>query len=79
MQISQDRDILRLGLIEIGLIHHTDTAVDDSLFDGLEAFSAANNELTQGENKVGFQRQRALVLRVVQIDVHGIDEMSAGG
>ena len=62
VQVSQDGDIFRLGLIEIGLIHHTDTAVDDSLFDGLEPLFAADDELTQGENEVRFQGQRALVL-----------------
>jgi len=62
VQISQNRDILRLGLIEIGLIHHANTTVDDSLFDGLEALSASDDELTQGKNKVGFQGQRTFIL-----------------
>ena len=78
VQISQNRDILRLGLIEVSLIHHAHAAVDDGLFDGLEALSPADDKLAQGENEVGFQGQRALILRVVQIDVHGIDVMSAG-
>ena len=79
VQISQDRDILRLGLIEVGLIHHANTTVDDGLFDGLKAISAADDELAQGQDEVGFQGQRALILGVVQVDVHGIDVMSAGG
>lgn len=79
VQISKDGDIFRLGLIEIGLIHHANTTVDDSLFDGLEALSAADDELTQGENEVRFQGQRALVLGVIQVDVHGIDVVTTGG
>ena len=59
VQISQNRDILRPGLIEIGLIHHAQTAVDDSFFNGLEAISAADDELAQGKDNVGFQGQRA--------------------
>ena len=79
MQISKDRDILRLWLIEISLIHHANTTVDDGLFDGLEALSAADDELTKGKNKVRLQGQWALILGIVQVDVHGIDVMSAGG
>ena len=79
VQVSQDGDIFRLRLIEIGLIHHAHAAVDDGLFDGLEALSAADDELAQGENEVGFQGQRALILGVVQIDVHGINVVTTGG
>ena len=79
VQVSQNRDILRPGLIEVGLIHHAHTAVGDSFFNGLEALSAADDELAQGKDKVGFQGQRAFVLKLVEVDVHGVDVMSAGG
>lgn len=78
VQISQDGNILRLGLIQIGLINHAHAPVDDGLFNGLEALSTADDELTQGENEVGFQGQRTFVLGVVQIDVHGINVVTAG-
>ena len=35
--------------------------------------------LAQGKDKVGFQGQRAFVLRVVEVDVHGIDVVTTGG
>ena len=43
----------------------------------VQAVLAADNQLTHGEDKVGFQRQRVFLFRVVRVDVQRIDVIRA--
>ena len=55
IQVLQNRHILRLRVAEIIPVHHAHTAVDDGLFHRHEAVLAADNQLAEGEDEVGFQ------------------------
>ena len=73
VQILQNRHVFRHGVSQIIPVDHADTAVDDGLFHRLQALLAAYDQLAQGEDEVGFQRQRILIVAVVQVQVHGVD------
>ena len=45
--------------------------------DRLQAVLAADNQLTHGEDEVGFQRQRVFLFGVVRVDVQRIDVIRA--
>ena len=48
IEITEDGHILRLGVIEIVLIHHPHTAVNNGFLHGLQAVLTAHDQLTQG-------------------------------
>ena len=77
-QIAQDGHILRSGVGKIRLIDLLHSPVDDGFFDGLQPCLTAHDELAEGQDKVGFQRQRVLLVRVVEIDVQGVHIVGAG-
>ena len=52
--------------------------VNNRLFNGLQAVLTSHNQLAEGEDKVRFQGNRVIVLRVVDVDVHGIDIVGTG-
>ena len=78
VEILQKRHVLRLRVIEIALIDLMDTAVNDRLFHRLQAFLAADNQLAQGKDKVRLQGDRIILLRIVRVDIHGVDILRAG-
>ena len=78
IQITKDGHILRLGVIEIILIHHPHTAVNDGFLHRLQSVLTAHNQLTQGENEVRFQRKRVFLVAVIEVDVHGVDVVLGG-
>ena len=79
IQVLQNWHILRAGVVEVVPIDHTHTAVDDGLFHRHEAVLAADNQLAQAENEVGFQAQRVLIVRIVEVQVHGVNVVRACG
>ena len=67
VQILQYRHILRPGVIQVIMVDQPYTTVDDGFLDRLQALLAAHDQLAQRQNEVGFQRQRAFIVRVVQV------------
>ena len=55
------------------------TAVDDGFLHRQQPFLAAHHKLAQGKDKVSFQGQRIVLLGVVGVNVHGVDELGAVG
>ena len=53
-------------------------SVDNSLLYRLQAFLSADDQLTQGQDEIRLQGNRVIFLRVVRIDVHGVDVLRAG-
>ena len=78
IQILKDRHILRSRIVEISLIDLMHTTVDNRLFDRLQAVLTAHNQLTEGQDKIGFQCYGIVILRVVQVDVHRVDIVGTG-
>ena len=79
VQILQDGHILRPGVGEVLLIHQPHTAVNHCFLHRLEAVFTAHNNVAEGQQEVHLQRQRVLIVRVVQVEVHGVDVLLAGG
>ena len=77
VEVFEDRHFLRLGVCKKLLIDHADAAVNDGLLNRLQAVLAADNQLTHGEDEVGFQRQRVFLFGVVRVDVQRIDVIRA--
>ena len=77
VEVFENRHFLRLGVCKKLLIDHADTAVNDGLLNRLQAVLAADNQLTHGEDEVGFQRQRVFLFGVVRVDVQRIDVIRA--
>ena len=73
IQVLQQRHILRLRVVEIIPVDDAHTAVDDGLFHRGKPVLAADDQLTQRQNEVGFQAQRVIIVAVIQIQVHRID------
>ena len=77
VEVFEDRHFLRFGVCKELLIDHADAAVNDGLLNRLQAVLAADNQLTHGEDEVGFQRQRVFLFGVVRVDVQRIDVIRA--
>ena len=67
IQVLQNRHILRHRVAEIIPVHHAHTAVDDGLFHRHEAVLTADDQLAEGEDEVGFQAQRVLIVAVIEV------------
>ena len=79
VQVLKDGHILRAGVRKIFAVDQMHTAINDGFFHRQQPFFAAYHQFTQRKNKVGFQRKRIIFLRIVGIDVHGIDELGTVG
>src|SRR5699024_70933 len=79
IEVAQDGHGRVFRVNEICLVHHPHTAVNDGLLHRLESLLAADNQLTERENKVRLQGKRVVLLGVVEVQVHGVDVVSAGG
>jgi len=77
VEVFEDRHFLRLGVCKKLLIDHADATVNDGLLHRLQAVLAADNQLTHGEDEVGFQRQWVFLFGVVRVDVQRIDVIRA--
>lgn len=79
VQVLKDGHILRAGVRKIFAVDQMHTAVDDGFLHRQQPFFAAHHQFTQRKNKVSFQGKRIIFLRIVGVDVHGIDELGAVG
>ena len=79
IKVLQHRHIFWLGVIQVIPVDHAHTAVDDGFLDRLQAVLAADDQLTQTENKIGFQAQRVFIVRIIEVQVHRVDEVRTGG
>ena len=79
VQVAQDGDIFGLWVVQVGLVNDAYTAVNHRFFHGFKPVSIAHDQLTQGEDEVRFQRQGVIIVGVVQVNIHGIDIIRAGG
>ena len=79
VQILQDGHILRPGVGEVLLIHQPHTAVNHCFLYRLEAVFTAHNNVAEGQQEVHLQGQRAFIIRIVQVEVHRVDILLAGG
>ena len=77
-QVAQDGHILRPGVGKVGLVDLLHRPVDDGFLDGLQPRLAPHDELAEGKHEVAFQRQRVLLVRVVEVDVQGVEVVGAG-
>ena len=51
-------------------VHLTHAAVNDGFLDGLQTVPASHHQLTQRQQKIRFQRQRAVPAAHVHLDIH---------
>ena len=79
VQILQNGYVLRLRVAQVGLVDDMHRTVDDGLFDGLQSVAPADDQLAQRQNEIGLERQRIVIVAVVEVDVHRIDVAVAGG
>ena len=54
-------------------VHQPHTAVNDRLFNGLQALLAADDQLTQGKQKIGFHGQWTILVIDTHLNIHGVD------
>ena len=73
IQVLQQRHILRLRVVEVIPVDDAHATVDDGLFHRGKPVLAADDQLAQRQNEVGFQAQRVIIVAVIQIQVHRID------
>ena len=78
IQIFQQRHILRAGVCDIGAVHNPHGTVNDRLFHRLQTVTSACRQFTERQDKVGFQRQRVIVLAVIE-DVYKRQLLEFGG
>ena len=77
VEVAQDRHFLRVGVCKERAVHVPNSAVNDGLIDGLQALLAAYDKLAEGEDKVGFQRKGAVVLAVIEVNIHRVNVLRA--
>ena len=78
VQIAQNWHFRRIGVCKERAVHVAYGSINDGLFHGREALLAADHQLTQREQKIRFQRKGAVVLTVIEVNIHGIDVVGAG-
>jgi len=79
VQVLKDGHILRAGVRKIFAVDQMHTAVNDGFLHRQQPFFAAHHQFTQRKNKVSFQGKRIIFLRIVGVNVHGVDELGAVG
>ena len=72
VEVAQNRHFLRVGVCKERAVHVPNGSVNDGLIDGLQALLAAYDKLAEGEDKVGFQRKGAVVLAVIEVNIHRV-------
>ena len=77
VEVFENGHFLRSGIGKVVLIDHADAPVNDGLLNRLQAIFASDNQLTHGEDEVGFQRQWVFLFGIVHIDVQRIDVVGA--
>ena len=79
VQVLKDGHILRAGVRKIFAVDQMHTAVNDGFLYRQQTLLAAHHQFAQGKDKVGFQGKRTILLGVVGVNVHGVDELGAVG
>ena len=78
VEVLQQRHILGAGVVEIAVVDLVNTAVDDRFLYRLQTFLAAHHQLAQREDEVSLEGDGVVLLRVVGVDIHGVDILGAG-
>jgi len=79
IQVFQNGHVFGCGVVEIVAIHKANTTVDDGLVYRLKPVLTTHNQLAQRKNEVGFEGKRVFIVRIVQVQVHGVDIVGGGG
>ena len=79
VQVLKNGHILRVGICKIFAVNQMHTAVNDRFLHRQQPFLAAYHQFTQRKNKVGFQGQWVIFLRVVGVNIHGVDKLGTVG
>ena len=73
IQVAQDRHILRARVLQVIPVHKPRAAVNDGPLNRGKPFLAADNQVTQRQDKITFQCDGVFIIRIVQVNVHRID------
>ena len=79
VEVAQHGHLIRAGVLQIIPVNHVNAPVHDGFLHRLQPRLAAHDQLHEGEDEVAFQCQGIVVLRVIEGQVHGIDELVRGG
>ena len=79
VQITENRHIFRFRVIQIFLIDQRQASVNDGFFFRLHAVPCTHDKFTQGKDEVRLHAQRVIIVRIVQVNVHRVDVVPAGG
>ena len=77
VEVGEDWHILWARVCKVGLIDTLHSTVNYGALDGFQPGLAAHNQLTEGQHKIGFKRQRVFVLGIIQVDVQRIEVVMA--
>ena len=78
VKILQHRHIFLPRMLEVMLIDLVDAAVDDRLLHRLQSLLAAHDQLAQRQDEIRLQGNRVIVVGVIHVNVHGINELIRG-
>ena len=76
VQIPQDWHVFRARVLQIVPVHKPCAAVNDRLFNRGKPLLAADDKVTQRQDKITFQGDRVFIIRIVQVYIHRIDVVS---
>ena len=78
IQIFQQRHIFRAGVCDIWAVHDPHGTVNDRFFHWLQTVPTACRQFAERQDKVRFQRQRVIILAVIEVDIHRVHILRAG-
>ena len=79
IEVFKNRHILRLGVAQILPIDQPHTAVDDGLLHRLQAVLAADDQLTEGQNEIGFKGKWVFIIAIIEVQIHWVEVVAGGG
>ena len=79
VKVLQNGHVLRAGVLQVLPVDQPHTAVNDRFLHGLEAVLAAHHNVAEGQEEVHFQRKRRFIIGIVQVQVHRVYILPAGG
>ena len=79
VEVLENGHTLRGRVRQIGPVDGPHAAVDHRLFHRGQPAPPAHDQLAQGEDEIAFEGQGVLVVGVVGVDVHGVDERPRRG
>ena len=72
VQIAERRHVLRLRVMQIGLVYQRDTPVDDRFLHRKQPVAPACDQFAKGQYEVCFQGKGFILVGVIQIQVHRV-------